>query len=67
MDDKRNKVSKENDLLKAHQVEFEKEKLACQRENDVARTEMQHLESEQKELLKRVDELKDAQRVLQLK
>jgi hypothetical protein len=30
----------------------------------VARTEMQHLDSEQKELLKRVDELKDAQRVL---
>lgn len=45
LEDKRQKISEENDLLKSHASQFESEKAVCQQENERAARERDSLES----------------------
>lgn len=55
-------VSKENDVLKTHAEQFEKEKINCQSEHAAAIQERERINDEQRQLQDKLAELKEAQR-----
>jgi chromosome segregation ATPase len=67
LDEKRHQVSTENDVLKGHAAEFEKEKSNAEVENTRCLTEKDKVLGQQGDLMRRLEELKDTQRALELK
>jgi hypothetical protein len=60
-------VSKENDVLKNHNSQFDNEHGKVEDDNTRSMQEKKKLQDQQCELTKRLDELKETQRVLELK
>ena len=67
LDERRHQVSTENDVLKGHAAQFEKEKANAESENARCQEEKDKVLIQQGDLMKRLEELKDTQRALELK
>jgi len=67
LNEKRHQVSKENDVLKGHAAQFDKEKINSEAENARSLQERDRIEDQQRELRRRLEELKETQRALELK
>lgn len=67
LDEKRHQVSTENDVLKGHAAQFEREKANVEGENSRCLQEKDKILIQQGDLMRRLEELKDTQRALELK
>jgi septal ring factor EnvC (AmiA/AmiB activator) len=59
LDEKRHQVSTENDVLKGHAAQFDKEKISSEAENARCLEEKEKVLAQQSELMRRLEELKE--------